>query len=1448
MDRSKPIVKNIPSGEPFLMTSSNIIEWMLQFKQWAVSKRGYMANILDSEEELEFIIPPEPEHGDPANGGNSILRRYYKLVEDIDRESREYPRVKAQLMADIFGHISTESERKVRQHVNFNLATGPIELFQLVQQVHTVTASSNVFQIMLERTALRALKLEKLDIEQYATVFRRQVEKLIYIGDTTITDASSAQDFLQSLNTDFYATQMVQWVNQDQIPETLAEAMTLAINYKRLYDSTRANMLNHQVKSSTPSPDTASFVAAGGGRGDGRGRGRGGRGDGRGRGRGGRGDGKHTEEVIACKYCEKPHPTEKCFKLLALMKSIGATIPSTPIVPSSKVSTTLLTTMDVGFSSVDVALKSFLAGVPGGATDNLILDTGSTNNVICNASFAKNIDQADEGGKLLGISGNEISVDQICETHHFGSAIYSPSAITNLISLGKVTADGSFRVWTKEDGSKIKLWNKDYVFYFNRIPAVNLYILERDNVSMIATDNIKESLFTSKQKERALIARKMCRILSHPGETVLAKLLDNGTITDALITGADVRRASDLWGKCPGCLQGKLTCRPQIRLPWPECEQPGHELHIDYFFMPGPQKSIIPYLISVDRCTDMTIITTRKDRKTATTIDNITAHIHQYKVWGKDVKKIVSDMEGIFLASTSALNAIGVGHTTCAPGQHVALAERKIRTIKEHFTATYSELRYNLPASLYKYLAEYVVCSFNMLPKTNSSCAREKITGIRLSIKLACRAAFGQFVKCYRSNQAKTLLPGIRTEDGIIIGRNVETGAVKVWLISSGEIVTRDIFEPQELTDTIIAAINSKAAEEQITYGTILPMTTLRDTRISSINNSDLDFENVIDGDETDENDTTSSEFEDSESDDDLEAVADIVDHEGELQLSTSVESILPVSVESILPVSVETLLPVLPVEAEKRYPSRGNRTTWNPIASLVTGSSSPEDIAIFAELQQMLDMDVWDPVLSSSISAEDHANIIPSSIILKSKEDIIKARLVAGGHREVEQPFECTNSPTVATESLMILLALSAQQQRQLATIDIKGAYLNAPFSRRQFMILPSKIATHLIRLRPEYASFANTKGNIIVKLKKALYGLTESAKLWYSHVRATLEEIGYVASHEDQCVFTKKSKTGTCSIGIHVDDFLVASSNNELLNEVFYHLEQRYPGIKTNTSDKLSYLGLEIDINKNKKTITVKQSKYIEECLLANSTIGTTSTPANRLLLKATSGESTDAHNYLSDVMKLMYLAKRTRPDILFAISYLATRSKDANLEDRKNLDHVFKYLNGTRKLGICFNAESPSLCCYCDASYAIHSDAKSHSGILYSLGRNNGPIMTKSSKQKLVAQSSTEAELIALHEGVDTVDWMINFLKSLGVSFTPATVFQDNKSTIQLAERGSPASKRSKHIMVRYFSMKEKIDKGDIKLEYLPTALMIADIFTKPLQGELFRNIRAALLNME
>ena len=148
------------------------------------------------------------------------------------------------------------------------------------------------------------------------------------------------------------------------------------------------------------------------------------------------------------------------------------------------------------------------------------------------------------------------------------------------------------------------------------------------------------------------------------------------------------------------------------------------------------------------------------------------------------------------------------------------------------------------------------------------------------------------------------------------------------------------------------------------------------------------------------------------------------------------------------------------------------------------------------------------------------------------------------------------------------------------------------------------------------------------------------------------------------------------------------------------------------------------------------------------------------------------------------------------------------------------------------------------YIDASHAVHEDHKGHTGTIISLGR--GPIYAKSGSQRINSKSSTESELIGLSDSASQVIWTRNFLLSQGYSVKASTVYQDNTSCMSLAKNGKSNSERTRHIATRFYFVKDRVDSKEIILEYLETHSMIADILTKPLQGELFFKLRKLLLN--
>ena len=104
---------------------------------------------------------------------------------------------------------------------------------------------------------------------------------------------------------------------------------------------------------------------------------------------------------------------------------------------------------------------------------------------------------------------------------------------------------------------------------------------------------------------------------------------------------------------------------------------------------------------------------------------------------------------------------------------------------------------------------------------------------------------------------------------------------------------------------------------------------------------------------------------------------------------------------------------------------------------------------------------------------------------------------------------------------------------------------------------------------------------------------------------------------------------------------------------------------------------------------------------------------------------------------------------------------------------------------------------------------------------------------------------AELVAVDDFFSKVLWVRNFLAEQGIEIQ-SDVYQDNQSTILMCKKGREVlSKRTRAMNVRYFAIKDSIDKGYLRVMHLGTHEMLGDFFTKPLQGIKFRTFRDLIL---
>jgi hypothetical protein len=482
-----------------------------------------------------------------------------------------------------------------------------------------------------------------------------------------------------------------------------------------------------------------------------------------------------------------------------------------------------------------------------------------------------------------------------------------------------------------------------------------------------------------------------------------------------------------------------------------------------------------------------------------------------------------------------------------------------------------------------------------------------------------------------------------------------------------------------------------------------------------------------------------------------------------------------------------------------------------------------------------------------------------------------IKARGCADGRPQREYiSKDESSSPTVSIYALMTSCLMDALEGRKVATCDIPGAFLQAdwPADRDCYLKFEGAMVSMICDIDPKYKKNViygkNSRKFIYAKLTKAVYGTLLGAILFYEKLTKQLEEWGYEPNCYDRCTFNKMVNGNQITIQFHVDDLKISHKDQSVIDSVLLDLNKKFgttrKPLAATTGMIHDYLGITIDYSEKEK-VKFTMYDYLEDILeeMPADMNGTAPTPASDNLFDVDNDSPPlnvkEADFFHRTTARLLFAAKRARPDLQVAVAYLCTRVKSPNQSDYRKLTRVIKYLRLTIFIPLVLGWDGTGqLTWSVDASFAVHKDMRSHTGAVLSLGK--GALMSMSLKQKINTKSSTEAELVAVDDAMNFIEWIQLFVeqqtksledKSIIKKFGCDTIIQqDNTSTIQLENNGQKSStKRTRHINIRYFYVTSKIKDGSMRVIYWPTKEMVSDYLTKPLQGSLFRTHRNSIM---
>jgi hypothetical protein len=172
---------------------------------------------------------------------------------------------------------------------------------------------------------------------------------------------------------------------------------------------------------------------------------------------------------------------------------------------------------------------------------------------------------------------------------------------------------------------------------------------------------------------------------------------------------------------------------------------------------------------------------------------------------------------------------------------------------------------------------------------------------------------------------------------------------------------------------------------------------------------------------------------------------------------------------------------------------------------------------------------------------------------------------------------------------------------------------------------------------------------------------------------VKDHLLENGFQYSQSDHCVFFKKVSGNSVYFAVYVDDMLIFGKTREIVVQMKEMIKQKF---KVDDRGEVDFiLGMKVQRDRERKLLKINHQRYINELM---STYGfeesrekdLTPVPHNfkfHVHKKGVEeGEAIRIDEYRSIMGSLTYLAHWSRPDILYAVSNLASNCSYPNQKD--------------------------------------------------------------------------------------------------------------------------------------------------------------------------------------
>ena len=386
------------------------------------------------------------------------------------------------------------------------------------------------------------------------------------------------------------------------------------------------------------------------------------------------------------------------------------------------------------------------------------------------------------------------------------------------------------------------------------------------------------------------------------------------------------------------------------------------------------------------------------------------------------------------------------------------------------------------------------------------------------------------------------------------------------------------------------------------------------------------------------------------------------------------------------------------------------------------------------------------------------------------------------------------------------------------------------------------------------------NSNPDDCLLLTKTIYGLVQSAREFYKRLIEVLKGVGFVENKSDPCLLSKWEDGEVILIGIYVDDCLVIGKENQI-SLLITDLKKGGFNLKI-TQNLTDYLSCRVLENQAQNKILILQPHLInklrnkfEDEVFGKGTYKTPGTPRFKVVCPYENSELINDNlqkRFRSGVGMLLYLTKYSRPDLCNVVRELSKCMDGASMGTYLELLRVIKFVLDTKnfclKIQPKFDDSSWNLKVFCDSDWAGDPETRiSVTGFIIYL--QGAPVCWRSKAQKGVTLSSSEAEYVAISDAVKEIKFLYFLLQNLGIALDlPIVVKTDNIGALFMSQNSSTGV-RTRHVDTRYHFIRENIEDGIIKMEFVKSLDNDSDIFTKNVNHESYeKHAKKFLQNKE